>query len=287
MALGHEQLQPNRDVIENFLSDVVQTDIHLAAITPDGDISGKYFGSDVEAATNWAVDQNMQGRGVYYTGNRCHAGVTTKPNKHDIRKARFVYVDIDPPKDGSPFDKAGVVSELLSCGTPPSVIVDTGNGIQALWLLTEGSEDFDRVEAINRSIASHWGGDNCHNIDRLLRLPGTVNHPNKKKLERGCVAVMAKLVSLRPDGLYALEVLEREFPLTAALSVPARASVAVPDEIVLLTSADLLRGDTAKLSMMLDQPDKHFSIKDRSAWVYGIACQMADDGYSDDEILGC
>jgi len=60
----------------------------------------------------------------------------------------------------------------------------------------------------------------------------------------------------------------------------------VPEGLALLSSVDLTRGDTAKLTMMLDEPDKHFRNSDRSAWVYGIACQMVDDGYSDDEILG-
>ena len=49
-----KQLQPDQDVIENFLSDVVQTDIHLAAITPDGAISGNHFGSD-NVATCWRI----------------------------------------------------------------------------------------------------------------------------------------------------------------------------------------------------------------------------------------
>jgi putative DNA primase/helicase len=282
-----KQLQPNRDVIENFLSDVVQTDIHLAAIRPDGTISGDYFGSDVEAATSWAVAQNTNGRGVYYTGNRCHSGVTTKSTKADITSARFVYADIDPPKDGSPFDKAGVVSELLSCGTPPSVIVDTGNGIQPLWLLTEGSEDFDRVEAINRSIASHWGGDNCHNIDRLLRLPGTVNYPNQKKLERGCTEIASYVLSQDLNLTYTLDELEAGWSQVAAKPVPSRkVEIAVPSNLTLLTSADLTRGSVSTLLTMLDDPTRHFRVTDRSSWVFGIACQMADDGYSDAEILG-
>lgn len=287
MQIVPDQLEPDPVAIEKYLSDVVQTDIHLAAITPDGPISGKYFGSDVEAATSWAVAQNTNGRGVYYTGNRCHSGVTTKSTKADITSARFVYVDIDPPKDGSPFDKAGVVSELLSCGTPPSIIVDTGNGIQAIWLLTEGSEDFDRVEAINRSIASHWGGDNCHNIDRLLRLPGTVNHPNKKKLERGCTEIPSCVLSQDLNLTYTLDELEAAWGHDAAKPKPSpKVAIAVPSNLTLLESADLKRGSIATLSTMLDDPNKHFRVSDRSSWVYGIACQMVDDGYGDEEILG-
>ncbi len=287
MLLRREQLQPDQGAIDDFLSDVVQTDLHLAAITPDGSISGKYFGSDVEAATNWAVDQNVQGRGLYYTGNRCHAGVVTKSTKADIISARLVHVDIDPPKDGAPFDKAGVVSKLVSCVTPPSVIVDTGNGVQALWFLKDSSQDFDRVEAINRSIASHWGGDNCHNIDRLLRLPGTVNHPNKKKLERGCTEIPSGVLSQDLNLTYTLDELEAAWGHDAAKPKPSpKVAIAVPSNLTLLESADLKRGSVATLSTMLDDPNKHFRVSDRSSWAYGIACQMVDDGFGDEEILG-
>ncbi len=287
MQIVPEQLQPDQDAIENFLSDVVQTDIHLSAITPDGPISGKYFGSDVEAATSWAVAQNTNGRGIYYTVNRCHAGVTTKSTKADIISARLAHVDIDPPKDGAPFDKAGVVSTLLSCVTPPSIIVDTGNGVQPLWLLTESSEDFDRVEAINKSIASHSGGDNCHNIDRLLRLPGVVNYPNKKKRERGCTEILSRVLSQDLNLTYTLDELEAAWPQVAAKPmVSPKVAIAMPSNLTLLKSADLKLGSIATLSTMLDDPDKHFRMSDRSSWVYGIACQMADDGYSDAEILG-
>lgn len=287
MQTASKQLQPSQDVIENFLSDVVQTDIHLAAITPDGAISGKYFGSDVEAAASWAVDQNAQGRGLYYTGNRCHAGVTIKPTKADITSARFVYADLDPPKDGSAFDKAAVVSALLSCGTPPTLLKDSGNGIQPIWLLTDGSQDFDRVEAVNRSIASHWGGDNCHNIERLLRLPGTVNYPNQKKLERGCTETLSHVLSQDLKVTYTLDELETAWPQVAAKPKPSpKVEIAVPRKLTLLESADLRRGSIATLSTMLDDPNKHFRVPDRSSWAYGIACQMVDDGYGDEEILG-
>lgn len=287
MHIVLEQLQPDPSAIQKYLSDVVQTDIHLAAITPDGTISGEYFGSDVEAATNWAVDQNMQGRGVYYTGNRCHAGVTTKPKKADITSARFVYADIDPPKDGSPFDKAAVVSALLSSPTPPTLIKDSGNGIQPIWFLKEESADFDRVEAINRSIASHWGGDNCHNIERLLRLAGTVNFPNQKKLARGCTEIPSCVLSQDLNLTYTLDELEAVWPQAAAKPKSSpKLAVAVPSNLTLLKSADLKRGSIATLSTMLDDPNKHFRVPDRSSWAYGIACQMVDDGYSDAEILG-
>ena len=43
----------------------------------------------------------------------------------------------------------------------------------------------ERVEAENRAIDAALGGDATFNIDRLLRLPGTLNFPNRKKRAKG------------------------------------------------------------------------------------------------------
>jgi len=50
------------------------------------------------------------------------------------------------------------------------------------------------VENINKSLAQHLGGDHCHNIDRIMRLPGTINWPNAKKKEAGRVPVLATII---------------------------------------------------------------------------------------------
>lgn len=286
MMPANEQLTTESEVISDFLCDVICSHIHLAAILPDGGIIGRHFGDDAERATKWAADLNVAGRNIYYTTNQCHAGVTNKPSKQDIQKARFAHVDIDPPKDGSALDKQEVIRALEALPDPPTYVVDSGNGIQAAWKLEEATDELERVEAINKAIAHRFSGDSGHNIDKLLRVPGTINYPNAAKLARGCVTVISTLISHSPERANTPDELEKTFPLTDPITLQARASVTVPEGLALLSSVDLTRGDTAKLTMMLDAPDKHFRNSDRSAWVYGIACQMADDGYSDDEILG-
>ena len=58
----------------------------------------------------------------------------------------------------------------------------------------EPTTDLDRVERINRQLAADLGGDNCHNIDRIMRLPGTINVPNAKKRKAGRVPTLAYVV---------------------------------------------------------------------------------------------
>ena len=56
--------------ITKFLSETVQDHIHLAAIAEGAAPICKWFGSNVAQATDWAIKQNAQSRGVYWTVNR-------------------------------------------------------------------------------------------------------------------------------------------------------------------------------------------------------------------------
>ena len=93
------------------------------------------------------------------------------------------------------FDNGAPSGLLLS----PSIVVETSPGrYQALWLVREPCHDLDRVEVVNRSIASLFGADaNCCDRARVLRLPGFHNmkYPD------------------RPVALLRVCRLERRFPI--------------------------------------------------------------------------
>ena len=111
-----------------------------------------------------------------------------KASREDIGYARFAHLDLDP--DCTNGYDAGrrklleeVVHELLVFAIKPSLIIDSGNGIQALWHLPDC--DLDRLESVNRRLAARFGGDKIWNCSQLMRLPFTWNFPNAKKLEKG------------------------------------------------------------------------------------------------------
>lgn len=173
--------------------------IHLVAILPDAPKTtmphGKYFGTDIDAALRWAANANGNGWGVYWTLNYVGPSVGTKPSKKDIQAARGAHCDIDPPKDGSAWDKGEVIGALTEHNVPPSLIIDSGNGVQPVWLLDSAARDWAEIEAANIGIRDKFKGDpHCHNIDRLLRVPGSVNYPNKAKRDSGRVPCMASWV---------------------------------------------------------------------------------------------
>jgi hypothetical protein len=74
------------------------------------------------------------------------------------------------------------------------VIINSGGGYQAYWKLVETCRDHDQVEYCNKRLAKQLGGDNCHNIDRIMRVPGTVTTLSKRKIAKGRTPAVAYVV---------------------------------------------------------------------------------------------
>lgn len=186
-------LLPEREAITSFLASIGE-DIHVCSIALDGGrCTGRWFGEDIQAAADWALFESHAGHNVYWTTNRVAENCNRKPSKVDVVSARFAHIDIDPPKGGGALDKLQTQAELLSLSVPPTLIIDSGGGLQAFWKLA-GSASIVEVEVLNKSLAERLGGDHCHNVDRLMRLPGTVNYPNAKKRAAGRTPSLAKVI---------------------------------------------------------------------------------------------
>lgn len=192
-------LRPDLETIDAFLAMLANEagQIHLVAIHSDGKklIVGRDFAQDATAARRFNIEQNTAGGNIYWSVNQVRPGLNKKPAKADIIGARFAHVDIDPPKDtGALFDKQGHAARLEKLACPPSFIIDSGGGLQAFWRLDGSREHLDALEALNSAIRDACGGDNCQNIDRIMRLPGTVNWLDARKRVRGRKPVLSRIV---------------------------------------------------------------------------------------------
>lgn len=182
------ELKPDTPAAITFLEAVHPAGLwSLTAIKPSGGSpSGRVFlPSEREQAAGW-INAHQGVSELYYSVNEVRpdfGGV--KASKGDIVAAHYAHVDIDD-LDG--------LERLRAYKLPPSFIVFSGGGYQAFWKLSEPTTDLDRVERINRQLAADLGGDNCHNIDRIMRLPGTINLPNAKKRQAGRVPTLAHVV---------------------------------------------------------------------------------------------
>lgn len=181
--------EPQTKVAIDFLTAMSPNRWDLAAIPPDG---GRpefrtFMPSQFSAAEPW-IEARQGVSGLYYQVNEVRAGfLNRKATKADIARVLHLHADIDVNDEAT-------LQRIRSFVPAPTVIVFSGGGFQPLWTLCEPSTEFDRVERINMAIAKALGGDNCHNVDRLLRLPGTINMPNAKKRAAGRVPTLARIV---------------------------------------------------------------------------------------------
>ncbi|TBZ36593.1 hypothetical protein E0H47_23145 [Rhizobium leguminosarum bv. viciae] len=188
--------------------------IHLVAIANDplegSGVSGRHFGTDWQSAADWATTENGKQRNIYFSVAHIRAGLDNKAKKTDIVGIRWAHVDIDPPKDNPSWDKQSAIADLIARGAP-SMITDSGGGIQGFWILSE-STDVATIEQINRGICDRFNADRCWNSDRVMRLPFLVNYPNAKKQALGRVPSMAALVQPFSGATYAPAALLTAFP---------------------------------------------------------------------------
>ena len=226
-----------------FVSQTLTDQIHFVSIVPDGKTKGKDFGTDAHRAIAWATQQSALGRNIYFTVNTVRPGVNKKPLKADMVGVRFAHVDVDPPRDGTPWDLQGALTALKGFDPPPSFVISSGNGLQGLWRL-EGA-NLDEVEEINQALIIRFGGDTgTGNYDRLLRVPGFTNFPTKKKRDAGRVETMASLAE-RDTGTWttaadirlALDITHVPFE-DCEPGKTETAKQAPPGEVTLLTALD-------------------------------------------------
>ncbi|MCP4559183.1 MAG: hypothetical protein GY873_29275 [Bosea sp.] len=174
-----DALKPNLDEAWTFVSNMSRGRmIHLAAIA-EGErvVAATFEPNETSRVASWITDQT--GKNIYFHVNALRAGAKNKKaTKDDVEEVLAFHTDIDNPE----------AFELLdNFPLRPTVVVASGGGRQAFWLLREPWRDLVLAERLNKAIAGLCGGDHCWNTDRLMRVPGTVNVPNAKKRAAGRV----------------------------------------------------------------------------------------------------
>lgn len=192
------------------------------------------YGSPVAAITTNDADTvhefgNHDGRNnLYYSLNPLRRAMSKKAAKTDIAKIEFLHADLDPNQGERPADaKARYLKALETYKHAATAVVNSGNGIQALWRLKEpidisrwepvlikkelklhpdAQKIVDDVEARSKAIMRDLGCDDTStfNIDRILRLPGTINLPTAKKKKKGYVECNSELIGFNGVA-YALD----------------------------------------------------------------------------------
>lgn len=174
------------------------------------DITGVGFkGEDLETARKFIEAHAHQN--LYWTVNGLGVILDRKPTKEHITEMRFGHLDHDDSTDAT-------LEQIRSSEPPPTHITFSGGGYWGFWQLATAvpvnAANIDALEdTIDKQILRVHGlyhdgkgrKDNTWNIDRLARLPGSVNWLSKKKRKDGRKVAAAYVVESHPERLYTLE----------------------------------------------------------------------------------
>lgn len=222
--------------------------LFLQTINPDGrqalksirDVNGvpeileEHFGPglwDEKKALieKWAGER----RNVYVMVNEPVAG-SVDMKEESVGFIRAVFSDTDTKAvQGRALD----AMDDMFRASRPAIVTDSGGGIHTFWILAEPVA-VDMVtkalaEEAGRGLQAWFDGDSVWNINRIMRVPGTVNYLNAKKRAAGRV-IAPTAVLAASDERVSLFQMVKDYPApldTGAVKVSESAVAAAMIEI--------------------------------------------------------
>jgi hypothetical protein len=252
--------------------------------------------SSEQAAAEW-IDRYNGHRNCYFSVNPTTRPLTKKAEREDILRVDYLHVDLDPRAgEDIQFERERILKLLRDPRglPPPTWIVFSGGGYQGFWKLEEPIEiggDLAKAEDAKRhniNIELTLGGDNTHNIDRIMRIPGTMNIPDARKRKKGRVPVMSSVVEHFPDRIYPTKLFPKSAPVQGDDGFSSN-KYQVSGNIARLSDLDELGEAVPQRIKMLilnghdpDEPNKYGS--SRSEWLFSVCVGLVRAGVDDDTI---
>jgi putative DNA primase/helicase len=187
----------------NVLFDGTEGPINIATLRNASGAGPQITSDDTEALKKFVIKHDQRGWGVY----ACVSTMVDKKHHHSkeaINEIPSLHIDIDSKDiDDS---KNDVVRKLKTLRLPPSILVDSGNGIHAYWKFKEAIhiadehytpqerlEEIDRIEAALKLLCDLVGGDiKVTQPSAVMRLPGTFNTKREEEGQHHEVTIVWK-----------------------------------------------------------------------------------------------
>jgi hypothetical protein len=247
----------------------------------------------------WIREHQEHERNIYFTVNTLTRKVNKKASREDVARVDVLHVDIDPRPDKPLEREQKRILKLMERPEgvmPPDLVIFSGGGYQGFWFLDESLDingdlrRAERAKLYNLQIENLMGGDGCHNVDRIMRLPGSVNWPNAKKRAKGREPALAKVVKWTEDR-HSIKEFTPAPKVQDGLSGMGGggATVEISGNIQRLGSLDELpKGvkDRVKVAIVQGRDDDEPLQKDnsRSAWVFYVICELIRAGVADETV---
>lgn len=295
-------IQPDIDLSVDFLKRF-HPGRTWSVVSISGDkkkIRAETFSEEKEADLRKFLGEcNKAGDNVYFTVNTLLRNQGKKASENDVKDVVYLHVDVDP-RIGEDFEaeQSRIRTMFESTKIPrPTVLVFSGGGYQAFWRLVNPIEVRGNRELIedaklyNRQLENVFGGDSCHSLDHIMRLPGTVNVPkSKKKIEKGQKEALATVVWFE-DRSYELNQFAKApkiqdmsvggstGDLVVDISGPVRQEIdidSLPDSVSGRVRVAIVQGSNDEEPLKGDNG--------RSEWLFYVCCELVRAGLSDEVI---
>lgn len=247
------------------------------AITAISQINGRSrLETTYKLDTGWIHDQNETSN-IYYSLNTSSVPAGTKPKESDIDWVHGFHVDLDSESTDVGVEKRAMLDDLEDFPLRPSVIIDSGNGIQALWLLKKPirvtNKNRDLLKNCNIQLRDALAGDKVQSLDHLLRLPATFNHPTLRKIKKGRVKVVARLLEFN-ELRYVPENFEQPLTSLRSLKVPPAVKVKIREGVGAEDRSDACASVTMSLVRGRHSADEIVTVLTNRNW--GISERVYD-----------
>jgi hypothetical protein len=209
---------------------------HQLAAEERIEVRSKLPGEGQPMRRTFYADPKVAAENAIMLGRREEVYVGAAPRRGEdgtragVSRLLAIWADLDA-KAG--YTRESRIEQFAKLPDQPSIVVWTGGGFHAYWLLkesAEGPEELSRAECIMRRIAEGLASDPVHDRSRILRVPGTRNW--KYSEPRPVV-----IEHFDPDLRYGLEEVEE-----MAEALPGDAGVGDDVHHGGMVSRDVLRG---------------------------------------------
>jgi hypothetical protein len=259
----------------------------LTNISVDKDeICTRFFSAtQIEQMRGWIEKANGV-KNLYFTVNSLLVPMNKKPSREDVAFVDWLHVDVDSPPDMAiAAAKSVTLEKARNFHLLPTVAIDSGGGIQLFWKLRQPiviDGNLEKAEAaahFNVALEKKFSGDHCHNIDRIMRLPGTVNLPDAKKRSKDRVAAPATLLWFEPERIYDLTMFTPAEPdaSSSAAKKPQQVSLDDLPEKQQVSLDDLPENMPEWVEHVIqdgDAPQLGHTYPSRSEALFAVCCQL-------------
>lgn len=304
-----EEVKPNTQAAIDFLRKWrVGGPWTIVAFNPEGNnqTAGITFREENLEEGREFIDKWNGKWNLYFHSNSLMRDMNKKAQRTDVKSLDCLHVDQDPKeKMDLKSEQELIFDSFLNppAGIPaPSVIIFSGGGYQGFWLLEEPLQvdgDLAKVEDAKRysqQLEVLYGdrADATHNLDRVMRLPGSVNIPNPNKLKKGRKPALARLIKFDEKLRYPLSRFTQAALVQTAsgnLSLNRAVEVKVSGNVRRLDSIDELDQWNVPTRVKVicvqgrDPDNPKEGDNSRSAWLFDAVCNLVRADVPDDVIF--